>query len=166
MPEAKLRVVRGPDGAAEGEIRLDEELVLGREGAPTPELSRDILVSRRHARVLRRPDGAFVLEDLDSTNGTYLNGWKIPAPQVLGSGDRILVGQTVFEVELPRTALTVAQRSVVIPGTAFREGLRPEPTEAALYANGVTKSYGDREVLKGVDLEIESGEGEPVLAEG
>lgn len=51
--------------------------------------------SRQHARI-RRTDGGFVLVDLGSTNGTLLNDAPIQE-QVLESGDRITIGQTVLE---------------------------------------------------------------------
>lgn len=59
-------------------------------------------VSRFHARLHRRPNG-FYLEDLLSTNGTYINGRRIPpyTPQELRDGDKIELGRLVckFRVE-------------------------------------------------------------------
>ncbi|MGZ6097481.1 MAG: PAS domain S-box protein [Myxococcaceae bacterium] len=49
-------------------------------------------VSRRHARILRSPEGKFELGDLGSTNGTYLNGTKLAAPGRLDEGDRVQLG--------------------------------------------------------------------------
>jgi two-component system cell cycle response regulator len=54
-------------------------------------------VSQNHARIVRR-DGRLWLEDLGSTNGTYLNTKAVSAPSVLHRGDRIQVGRTVLEV--------------------------------------------------------------------
>ena len=145
MVEPALRVVSGP--AAGTEIPFEgNELVLGRGEVGPGGLSQDPEVSRQHARIVRR-EGRFVLEDLDSRNGTFLNGWQIPAPQVLSSGDRIEVGGSVLEVALP-----VAQARTV---------MRPTPSAPGgpiLQAAGVAKSYGDLQVLKGVDLEIQPGE--------
>jgi pSer/pThr/pTyr-binding forkhead associated (FHA) protein len=50
------------------------------------------LVSRVHCRVTALPDGALELRDLDSTNGTFVNGQRIEAAR-LASGDRIQVGR-------------------------------------------------------------------------
>ena len=145
MTEAALRVVSG--AAAGSEIALDaDELVIGRSVSGPGSLSQDAEVSREHARI-RRSEDRFVLEDLDSRNGTFLNGWRIPSPQVLSAGDRVQVGSSVLEVVLP---LAVA-RTVV----------RPSPTAPRgplLQAVSVEKSYGDLQVLKGVDLEIQPGE--------
>jgi len=56
-------------------------------------------VSGRHARVFRR-DGSPYLEDLGSTNGTYVNGQPLAAERLLRPGDVVAVGSTelVYEV--------------------------------------------------------------------
>ncbi len=56
----------------------------------------DQFASSRHARI-ERQSGVSVLEDLGSTNGTYLNGEQLEGPQALRSGDQIAIGDTVFE---------------------------------------------------------------------
>jgi pSer/pThr/pTyr-binding forkhead associated (FHA) protein len=53
------------------------------------------LVSRVHCRVTALPDGTLELRDLDSTNGTFVNGQRIEAAR-LASGDRIQVGRVEF----------------------------------------------------------------------
>jgi pSer/pThr/pTyr-binding forkhead associated (FHA) protein len=58
----------------------------------------DTYASQQHARV-REDDGGFVVEDLGSTNGTYVNGRKISYPLELRHGDRIKIGKTVFEFQ-------------------------------------------------------------------
>jgi hypothetical protein len=73
-----------------------EETLVGRDlandiTAPDPE------VSRRHARFMMRDDSVFV-EDLGSTNGTFLNGERISAPQQLRLGDVITLGENVSMV--------------------------------------------------------------------
>jgi hypothetical protein len=55
----------------------------------------DAFASSRHARV-ERQGGAVVLEDLGSTNGTYLNEDLLSGPQPLHAGDRIRIGDSVF----------------------------------------------------------------------
>ena len=59
--------------------------------------SDDTFVSQLHARVFRR-DGQLYVEDLGSTNGTYLNRKKVTAPVAVRRGDRLQVGKTVLEV--------------------------------------------------------------------
>jgi len=76
---------------------LDDELTIGRSpgcGVPTPD---DIYTSTLHARLFRRGDQLWV-EDLGSTNGTYVNAEKITQSLRLGKGDMLQVGSSVFEV--------------------------------------------------------------------
>jgi len=57
----------------------------------------DTTVSQLHARVFRR-DGRLYVEDLGSTNGTFVNRVPVSAPVPLNRGDRLQVGGTVLEV--------------------------------------------------------------------
>jgi pSer/pThr/pTyr-binding forkhead associated (FHA) protein len=59
----------------------------------------DPFASSRHARV-ERQGGVTVIEDLGSTNGTYLNEELLRGPQPLHSGDRIRIGDSVFTFHL------------------------------------------------------------------
>lgn len=70
-----------------------EENILGRDLANEIIIS-DPEVSRRHARFFIRDENVFV-EDLGSTNGTFLNGDRISSPQQLRSGDVITLGESV-----------------------------------------------------------------------
>lgn len=78
-------------------IELDDELTIGRSpgcGVATPD---DIYTSTLHARIYRQNDQLLV-EDLGSTNGTYVNSERITQAHRLGKGDILQVGATVFEV--------------------------------------------------------------------
>ncbi|MRG90912.1 ATPase, T2SS/T4P/T4SS family [Polyangium spumosum] len=55
-------------------------------------------VSKRHARIVLR-DGRFIVTDLKSTNGTYVNGRKIGQPTLVREGDKIYIGDFVLRVE-------------------------------------------------------------------
>lgn len=153
-----LRAIAGP--VAGTEIPLADLLLIGRAVEGPASLAADHELSRTHARITRTAQGSYLLEDLGSTNGTYLNGWRIPSAQMLSPGDCIWVGQTVLEVALPldpeRTA--VRRRPVILADAAGAERLRTPQSEAILHVTDVRKSYGSLEVLKGVDLEIEPGE--------
>jgi pSer/pThr/pTyr-binding forkhead associated (FHA) protein len=59
----------------------------------------DTYASQLHARVFKS-EGGFYIEDLGSTNGTYVNGRKISYPRELREGDRIKIGRMVFEFSL------------------------------------------------------------------
>ncbi|WP_107764281.1 BTAD domain-containing putative transcriptional regulator [Nocardioides terrigena] len=75
-------------------------VVLGRHGDCDLVLA-DEQASRRHAQVEAGADG-FVLVDLGSTNGTYLNGTAVKAPVALTDGDTIVVGHTVVRFSAAR----------------------------------------------------------------
>jgi pSer/pThr/pTyr-binding forkhead associated (FHA) protein len=75
---------------------VDDEITMGRAAGCTVTLS-DTYASQHHARVFRR-DGILSVEDLGSTNGTYVNGAKVTNTVQLQRGDRLKVGATVFEV--------------------------------------------------------------------
>jgi pSer/pThr/pTyr-binding forkhead associated (FHA) protein len=57
----------------------------------------DTYVSQIHARVFTR-DGQWMVEDLGSTNGTWMNRQRVSGPIVLTRGDRVQVGNTVLEL--------------------------------------------------------------------
>ena len=75
---------------------MKPELSIGREIANDIVIS-DADVSRRHARLTRKGD-TYLLEDLASTNGTYVNGQRLTAPQILQPADQIRLGEAVMLV--------------------------------------------------------------------
>lgn len=83
-------------GPASGKMfTLDgDELVLGR-GNDVGARIQDASLSRRHARLYRRGE-RFYIEDLGSTNGTFVNGEPVQLPTKLHEGDRIQVGASVL----------------------------------------------------------------------
>jgi pSer/pThr/pTyr-binding forkhead associated (FHA) protein len=74
-----------------------EEVTIGRAAGCGIALSDDTFVSQLHARVFVR-DGALFVEDLGSTNGTFVNRKKVGPPIAVRRGDRIQIGRTVLEV--------------------------------------------------------------------
>lgn len=76
---------------------LADELTVGRATGCQIALEDDKAVSQLHARVFRR-DGRLFVEDLGSTNGTYLNAKKVGGAIALHKGDRLQIGRTVLEV--------------------------------------------------------------------
>jgi hypothetical protein len=115
---ARLRVVSGP--AAGRTVDVEGEVVIGREDADLdiddPELS------RRHA-VVREFANRLQVEDLGSTNGTYVDGARIAEPTLLGGGAEIKIGMTVLAVE---GVLPVSESADVSRGPA-REVTRVSP---------------------------------------
>ncbi len=71
-------------------VRLDDEITIGRSPKAFLRLTGDG-VSRLHARFFRRNEVTYV-EDLGSTNGTFVNGVRVEAPVALSDGDKIQIG--------------------------------------------------------------------------
>jgi pSer/pThr/pTyr-binding forkhead associated (FHA) protein len=90
------------------------------------DVSNDIIlgdseISRQHARLTRTP-GGYVIEDLGSTNGSFVNGERLMAPRVLNPGDLVALGENVsltFDAVAPEAAATIASTAA-----------GPEPVEA------------------------------------
>jgi pSer/pThr/pTyr-binding forkhead associated (FHA) protein len=91
---ARLRVVSGP--AAGRTVEVEEEVVIGREDT---DLEIDDLELSRHHAVVRRFANRLQVEDLGSTNGTFVDGKRIEEPTLLGGGAEIKIGTTVLVVE-------------------------------------------------------------------
>jgi hypothetical protein len=92
--EPRLRVEQAMGLRAGDEYDVTTGAVLGRSEAADIRLE-DPFASSRHARIIRQGD-VLVIEDLDSTNGTYLNGDRLDGPQPLHPGDRIRIGDNEF----------------------------------------------------------------------
>ena len=92
----RLRVIEPADTKGQT-YELADELTVGRAGGCQITLE-DTFVSQLHARVFRR-DGQLFVEDLGSTNGTFLNRKKITAPVAMPTGDRLQIGKTVMELQ-------------------------------------------------------------------
>jgi adenylate cyclase len=58
----------------------------------------DRIVSKEHCRITRAPNGSYVLRDVGSLNGSYVNGERV-SEKVLGTGDQITLGNTVLRFE-------------------------------------------------------------------
>jgi len=75
---------------------LGQEVTLGRAAGCQVTIE-DTYASQLHARVFQR-EGQIYVEDLGSTNGTYLNRRKVTGPMVVQRGDRLQIGNTVLEL--------------------------------------------------------------------
>jgi pSer/pThr/pTyr-binding forkhead associated (FHA) protein len=81
-------------------LQLVDEVRIGRSVDCELFLDDEYVTSKHpHARLDRRPDGAWVLTDLGSTNGTYVNGRRLTEPKVVSPADTIQVGRTQMRLE-------------------------------------------------------------------
>jgi len=91
----RLTVVE-PEAQKGESFDLADEITIGRAPGCGVRVE-DAFTSNIHARLFRR-DGSLWLEDLGSTNGTWVNGSRVADPMRLSRGDLLQVGGTVFEV--------------------------------------------------------------------
>ncbi len=96
MTRLALRFISGKYQGGEFPLRSNREIVIGRSSDLDMVLVED-MVSRRHAKITTT-DGAILIQDVGSTNGTFVNGEKIEGVARLSEGDRILVGTSIIKV--------------------------------------------------------------------
>jgi pSer/pThr/pTyr-binding forkhead associated (FHA) protein/tRNA A-37 threonylcarbamoyl transferase component Bud32 len=137
-PLAELLVTQGADPGHR--LQLEGELVIGRAESGEGGLGDDPELSRRHARLFRDAGGRLTIEDLGSSNGTFVNGVRVEEPTVLEVGDSVRVGLTSLELTEPgRSAPPAAAPSAPPPAAApappppaARPAPPPSPPPAAV----------------------------------
>ncbi len=101
-----LRFISGKYQGGEFPLPQQGEIVIGRSSELDMVLVED-MVSRRHARITVE-DGEVFLEDLGSTNGSFVNGEKITKTK-LAEGDRVLIGTSIIKVIVAEGSASVAE---------------------------------------------------------
>ena len=94
-PRYALRFISGKYQGGEFPLRMNREIIIGRSSDLDMVLVED-MVSRKHAKI-STTDGEVFIQDLGSTNGTFVNGEKITRSR-LQEGDRILVGTSIIKM--------------------------------------------------------------------
>lgn len=141
----KLRLKVASGNAAGTVIEVEDELVIGRQAAGHGSLGNDIEISRQHARITRDADGRYLIEDLNSTNGTYVNGRLVDGPTSLETGDRIEVGASALIVQVsapPPTPRSTPVTTTSAQAQAQAEADPLEPTGGAGPAPPVEAAAG------------------------
>lgn len=77
----------------------DDEIFIGRDALAHIRFQHDEAVSNIHARIFRKEENWWI-EDLQSTNGTFLNEDPINTPAIIISGDQITCGKTTIEINI------------------------------------------------------------------
>jgi hypothetical protein len=130
----------GPTPGATFSLEGDQ-LVIGRDSSSAIAIN-DAEVSRKHAR-LNFQGGKYVIEDLGSTNGTFVNGQRLVSPVVLKSGDVVSLGEQIvlmyeaLAADIGETVIS-ARKSVPRPApaavAASVPASQPPPTQQQYYA--------------------------------
>ena len=134
----KLLIKEGPNSGQE--LDVEGEVVVGRDPAAASLVIEDPEASRRHASLT--PGGSGVkVEDLGSTNGTYVNGERLESPRDASEGDEIRIGNTVLAVHgaieatrvspIPEPVDSGATAVSPIPDAPADEPAVPEPVAAS-----------------------------------
>lgn len=97
-PVARVLVLDSPALQPGTTVELTVPTRLGRGGENAIRLDGDDFASTRHAMLEPRPDGLWV-EDIGSTNGTFVNGARVTTARLLAPGDVVRIGQTDLRVE-------------------------------------------------------------------
>jgi pSer/pThr/pTyr-binding forkhead associated (FHA) protein len=132
-----LRFISGKYQGGEFPVEANREIVVGRSSDLDLVLVEE-MVSRKHAR-LKLVDGAVEIEDLGSTNGTFVNGERINHAR-LKEGDRILIGSNILKVvNLGMDHIEPATRR----GSDPAEMARPAPVQRRGDASSEARMSGD-----------------------
>ena len=141
----------GPNAGKVYPLELPD-ISIGRDTSNTIAIN-DAEISRKHAK-LTLHGSAFVIQDLGSTNGTFVNGMRVTSTQVLNAGDTISFGETislsyemaydtnatvVSSARAPQTVVPVprAAAPVPIPAPAPTPAPMPAPVPAPVYSGQV-----------------------------
>ena len=109
-----LRFISGKYQGGEFPLRTDREIVVGRSSELDMVLVED-MVSRKHAKISANAEN-ILIQDLGSTNGTFVNGEKIKKVR-LKEGDRILIGTSIIKLVAVDSNLALSEEKA-------RENLR------------------------------------------
>jgi hypothetical protein len=122
-----------------------DQLTIGRDSSNAVAIN-DPEVSRKHSR-LSFQGGKYVLEDLGSTNGTFVNGQRLAGPIVLKAGDVVSLGEQIvlmYDAVMmdPGATVAVSRKAVPPPMTASVPAYSPPPTAA--YASPSSSPVGEK----------------------
>jgi hypothetical protein len=120
-----------------------QELSIGRDDANRIVIN-DAEVSRRHARMELR-GSAYVIQDLGSTNGTFVNGTRLSGIQVLNPGDTVTLGEGIVlayesATDLNATILSTQPSQTVIERPTSAPAPVPRPIPTPVYSGHVPAS--------------------------
>ncbi|MBR2980220.1 MAG: FHA domain-containing protein [Myxococcaceae bacterium] len=142
-----LKFISGKYQGGEFPLTPGKQLIIGR----SPELELALvedMVSRKHAKLTVTGDGRITLEDLGSSNGTFVNGEQITRPTRLREGDRVLIGTSILKLVQQGTG---EMEAALRQGTA-RPNLETVAKVASQRKTRLTSMTGNIEELAIADL--------------
>lgn len=117
-----------------------DQMTIGRDSTNEIVIN-DAEISRRHSR-LTFQGGKYVLEDLGSTNGTFVNGQRLAGPRVLKAGEVVSFGEQIMLVFEANTvdpgATMISPRATAVPSISRPVSAPPPPP--AEYAGSIPSS--------------------------
>lgn len=152
MASLILEIVEGPGSGRQ--LALNEPIVIGRASDADLVLD-DAEVSRHHARVRPTADGSATVEDLGSSNGTFVNHNQLYGQARLEAGDELLLGVTLIQVRDRSEALTQGSAVRAMPAPLARAPGVPNYVDPAVVATGappVAASEGIPSLEKYLDV--------------
>ncbi|HYM56223.1 MAG TPA: FHA domain-containing protein [Solirubrobacteraceae bacterium] len=155
----EIEVIAGlPAGS---KVLVEDELVLGRQTGGPGQIP-DAEMSRRHARIAREAGGDYAIEDLGSSNGTFVNGLQIAGPTLLSVGDTIELGGASLVVRaLPAPADPGPQPPVAPAPADDSQRTRVPPPSSSAGAAATPPTLAVR-----LEVDFEAGTATVALDEG
>jgi serine/threonine protein kinase len=162
LPETKLTIIR-PDGPTESRSFLPGNYIIGR--SPDSDIHIETpLISRSHARLTIK-ERECVIEDLGSSNGTFVSGEKITAVTILRIDSKVMLGPVTLEIS--REAAPAAPVSLEARREALQKLLPPEFLREKKYEIGNTIAQGGMgAVLNARELTIQRNVAMKVMLDG
>lgn len=161
-----ISIVISEKGGAERRERYDQnEVTIGRVKGNDVLLPKGN-VSKRHARLIVR-DGRYIVTDLKSTNGTYVNHRRITHATLVREGDRIYVGDFVLRIEGDKASTATSEQqlhgshdsSTSSPSGEFRASTGGRP--AVKSSPPAATSGGQNDVVSHFPIEHDPDESSP-----
>jgi pSer/pThr/pTyr-binding forkhead associated (FHA) protein len=134
-----LEIVEGPSAGRQFEIT--QPVVIGRDATADLVID-DTQASRRHARIEPSAHGAIV-EDLGSTNGTFVNDNELHGRAEVGPNDELIVGVTVLQIRTPQEVQRQPSAVRAVPTSFSIPESRPTFTDAVTGDQGRPAGPGD-----------------------